>query len=243
MKEQKINLTTIIITLIIVVAVVITISLFTNRGANTITTQGNYQVSVVPDEAVVYLYIETKDSTSAEIAKNKNAEISDNVLTELIKLGLERKDIQTENYNLREDYDWSYGQQRFKGYVVSNYIKVKIKDFDKIGKIVDVSVDSGALVNYISFELSSEKSNEYKAIALGNATIDARAKADAIALGLGKKIKGVVSVTTSDYNYYPYPVYEYAVEDSATVMKQAATNISPKDLEISANVNVVFKLW
>jgi len=240
--KNKINLTAIIVSLVVVIAAIFIVSLLKNKEVNTITTQGNYQMFVAPDEAVIYIHIKTEDAISAEIAKNKNSKISDKILTELLKLGLKKEDIQTENYNIYEDYNWINGQQIFRRYIVSNYIKVTTKDFDKVGKIVDLAVDSGAIINYINFELSSEKNNEYKTMALKNATIDAKTKAEAIASGLGKKIKGIISVTTNDYNYSPYRAYSYSEQNSFSEMKEAATNISPKNLEITANVQVTFKL-
>jgi hypothetical protein len=244
MEKQKINPTTIIVTLIIVVGILAGIYFLRGGGVREgLTVQGNSQMTVAPDNAIVYLLIQTKDN-SAEEAKNKNSEISDGVLTELIKLGLERKDIQTENYNIYPDYKWINNQQISNGYVASNYIKIETKDFDKIGRIVDVSVDAGALVNYINFELSIEKSNQYKAEVLENATKDARTQAEAIASGLGKRVGNVISVTTNDYNYYPYRFYDnMEMVASSSEMKEAATNIAPKNLDITANVQVVFKIW
>jgi len=241
--ENKINLTPIIVTVIIIVGVITGIYFLTGIGSrNGLTVQGTSEMTVAPDNAIVYLYIETRNA-SAEEAKNMNAEISDKVLTELIKLGLERKDIQTENYNIYPDYKWVNNQQTSNGYVASNYIKVQTKDFDKVGKIVDASVDSGALVNYINFELSTEKNNEYKAQVLENATKDARTKAEAIASGLGKRVGSVISITTNDYNYYPYRYYDnMAMTAGASEMKVAATNIQPKDLDISATIQVTYRI-
>jgi hypothetical protein len=240
---QKINLTAIIITAIIVIGVIAgAYFLIGQRTGNGLTVQGTSQMTVAPDNAVVYLYIETRN-ISADDAKNANAEISDKVLTELIKLGLERKDIQTQSYSINPDYKWINHQQISNGYVASNYIKVETKEFDKVGKIVDVSVDSGALVNYINFELSTEKSNLYKAEVLENATRDARTKANAIASGLGKRVGSVISITTNDYNYYPYRYYDnMAMTAGASEMKAAATDIQPKDLDISATIQVTYRI-
>lgn len=97
------------------------------------------------------------------------------------------KEKETRTINVSGNYqDWTGNVQKLKGYVVSNYIKITLKEFDKVGKVIDVSVDSGALVNYINFELSNEKMNEYKAMALANASQDAKRKAEAIVLGLEK---------------------------------------------------------
>lgn len=234
---KNLNLTIIIVAILVVLGFLI--GIFMIKGTSqTLTATGNYQMSVMPDEALVYLTIETR-STSADQAKNDNALISQKVLDSLSSL-IDSKSIETENYNIYPEYDWNNGKQTLKGYVASNNIKIKINDFSIIGKVIDSSVDSGALVSYINFELSTAKNNEYKSIALAEASKDAKKKAESIATGLGKKLGSLVSVSSSDYNYMPYPLYR--AESSDVAVKQVATNIQPRSLDISATVNVVYNL-
>ena len=238
----KTNLTAIIIAVVVIAGILTGIYMLSSRTAGTtVSATGNFQTKVAPDEAIVYVLVQTKGVT-AEAAKNENSRISDSVLTSLIKIGIERKDIQTENFNIYPEYDWSNGTQNLIGYAASNYIKVITKDFNNVGKIVDAAVDSGALINYINFDLSIEKSNEFKAAVLANASLDARRKAEAIAGGLGKKLGALVRVETSDYNYYPVPLYR-AEEAAADVsVKSVATNIQPTNLDITATVSVTYKV-
>jgi len=208
-------------------------------SGQTITSAGTAEMTVAPDKAIVYLLIQTK-SSSAENAKNDNAQITENVMNALKAIGIKTGDIETENYNIYPDYDYP-DYQKIKGYTVSNNIKISSANFTEVGKIVDASVDAGALVSYINFDLSLAKQNEYKKIVLANATQDAKAKAEAIASGLGKSLGSLVSVSTSDYNYYPYPLYAMAEGGGADV-KQVATNIQPRNLDITAGVSVVYRI-
>ncbi len=173
----------------IIIAVLIIIILlgtfyFYNKDTQTVEVIGNAQLSVLPDQALVYLQIETKDK-SAEEAKNKNALITDKVISSLTNIGTKQENIQTENYNIYPEYDYEKGRE-ITGYTASNYIKVITKDFNNVGKIIDASVNSGALISYINFELSTEKSNEYKKLVLAEASKDSKEKAQAIADGLEK---------------------------------------------------------
>ena len=217
------------------------IFIYQNVGGTTLTVTGNAQTTVNPDQAVVYVQIQTTD-ISAEEAKNENARIYDDVLTALIKVGIEMKDIETQNYNIYPKYNWSSGYQEIIGYTVSNSMKIITDDFNNVGKIVDAAVDNGGLISYINFELSNEKSNDYKASMLAEAASDAKKKATAIADGLGKKVGKVVSISTSDYNYYPYPLYRME-EGVASDVKTVATDIQPENLDISATVSVVYKIY
>ncbi|MBS3163562.1 SIMPL domain-containing protein [Candidatus Woesearchaeota archaeon] len=238
---NKINPTPIIVTVIVILGLIVGILIILSQVGekNTISATGNSQMTVAPDQALVYLLIETR-SKSAEDAKNQNALISTNVLTALDKIGISKDQIETENYNLYPEYDWSDNEQNIKGYIASNNIKIKSEDFTDVGKIIDASVDAGSLVSYINFELSNEKTNEYKKQVLAKASEDAKQKAESIAGGLGKKLGDVVSVSSSDFNYMPYPLYR--AEASSVSVKEVATDIQPKNLDITASVTVSYAI-
>jgi uncharacterized protein YggE len=213
---------------------------------NTITVNGNSVIKVTPDLVTVYFNVETNGSTAKE-AKDANSLVSDNLITALVKLGFERADIQTQSFNIYEDIRWENNKQKSYGYKASNQIKVELStnQADKIGDVIDAGVDAGALLQWINFELSSAKQNEYKAQALKEAGQDAKTKATAIAEGLDKKLGNIVSISTSDWGYQPWNVYTASyggmVED-VIMAKQAITSIQPSTQEISGYVNVVYKL-
>lgn len=237
----RINYTSIIIIAILVVGGLVGAYMALGKGnEKTVSVTGNSQMTVAPDQVVVNLLIQTKN-IKADVAKNENAIISDKVISGLVRNGIERENIETENYNIYPEYDWSSGTQKLLGYIASNYIKVKTEKFDKVGKIVDVSVDNGALVNYINFELSNAKSNEYKAKVLAEASKDAKTKAEAIAQGLGRKVGNLVSVSASEYDYMPYPLYRMEAAEGVNV-KTVATDIQPKNLDITSSVSVVYEI-
>ncbi|MDD5651042.1 MAG: SIMPL domain-containing protein [Candidatus Nanoarchaeia archaeon] len=239
---KNLNITIIIAVLLIVLGTLFGIYLLKNNSSNTISASGNYQMSVAPDQVIVYLLIETR-SKSADDAKNKNSLISESVLNALSGIGIDKSTIQTENYNIYPEYDWNNGAQTLKDYVTSNNIKIKTNDFGKVGKIVDAAVNAGALVSYINFELTPEKNNQYKSQVLTEASKDAKVKAESIALGLGKKLGSLVSVSSQDYNYMPYPMYTRTDQAAGAMeVKSAVTNIQPKNLDVSASVSVVYNI-
>jgi len=239
MKERRLNLTVILVTLLVILAVFGLFYMYNaSKDRTTVEAQGVYTKNVQPDQVIVYLTIETKGD-SAEKVKDANAITSLKVLTSLKEI-VDEKAIETENYNIYPIYDWSDGKQDLIGYTASNNIGVKIKEFNKTGKIIDAAVNNGAFVNYINFELSQEETNKEKVDVLAKATEDARKKAEAIVAGLGKKVGDVVSVSSSDYNYRPYPLFANAGDNA--MAKEVATNIQPKSLEVYASVSVVYEI-
>ena len=238
---DKINPTPIIVSIVVIIGLLMSILIVISylKEENTISAAGNSQMTVSPDQAVVYLLIEGRAKT-AEEAKNQNSLISDKVMNSMNLINIPDNMIETENYNIYPEYDWSDNGQKIKGYIASHYIKIKAADFKNVGKIVDASVDAGALVNYINFELSNEKNNEYKKQALSKASEDARLKAESIANGLGKKLGKLVSVSSSDFNYMPYQLYSAGV--AGVEVKEVAASIQPKNLDVTATVTVSYAI-
>ncbi|MGD9276817.1 MAG: SIMPL domain-containing protein [Candidatus Pacearchaeota archaeon] len=248
MKKQKID-NSVKITLIIVLGVLVLgymiYSSLPTTSANTVTGNGQATIKVMPDLVRVYFNVQTRGETSKE-ATNNNSEIVDDLITKLVKQGFERKQIETTNFNVYPDYIWDDEGRKENGYVATHSIRVELStdDIDKIGNVVDAGVNAGAGVSYISFELSQDLENQYKAEALELAAKDAKTKAQAVANGLGKNLGKLVSTQGNDFNYYPWRIYEsggVASLDAASV-KQEATNIQPGEQEVSASVQAVFEL-
>ncbi len=243
--ESSVKITLIIAGAVIALALIGIYSFFQLLPTQTVNANGIATIKAVPDLVSVYFNVET-NATTAQEAKDKNAEITDNIITALIKQGFERSDIVTENFNLYPEYNYEDGKQNLEGYKVIHSLKVQFSTdkTEKIGSVIDAGVDAGASIGYINFELSAEKQNEYKAQALKLAAEDARIKAESIAEGLGKSIGSIYSISSSDFDYYPWRIYEATASSEAGVAeaKQAATDIQPGEKEITARVSVVFKL-
>ena len=236
------------ITLIIVIGIVVLgimgFAIFSNiNPSNTISTSGQATIDAVPDLVGVYFNIETKASTS-EKATQDNAEIVEALKVELFKQDFSNDDIETISFNVYPNYNWNNGQQTTNGYIATHQIRVKvpITESEKVGEIIDAAVSAGAGISYINYELTTESQNRYKVEAIKLASEDARVKAEAMAAGLNKKLGSLVSVSDSNFDYYPWRLYDAAVGASAESAKQAATDIQPSSQTIYANVNVVFRI-
>ncbi|VVB79084.1 Uncharacterised protein [uncultured archaeon] len=248
--EKSVKITGIIAVTIIVLALIgyFGINGLINMNAKTVDAQGYSSIKVTPDLVNVYFTIETKGKTAVE-AKNNNSVIVDDMITALMKLGIAREDIKTQGVQIYEDQVWENGQYVSKGYKASHQINILLNTSEAglISDVIDAGVNAGAMLNYINFELSTQKQNEYKAQALKEAGADARIKAQAIAEGLGMKVGSLVSVSTSNFYYQPWNIYSArgGVEMMATDVadaKVATTNIVPGTQEVTANINVVYKL-
>ncbi|MFA4953370.1 MAG: SIMPL domain-containing protein [Candidatus Pacearchaeota archaeon] len=246
--EKSVQITLIVVAGFILIAFLgfAAFSNFTNKvfpASNSVTGNGEAIVKTIPDLVGIYFSVETKASTSEE-ATSKNAKIVDELITNLVKEGFDRKDIQTLSFNVYPDYSWVNNQQKLNGYQATHQIKVELltDDSGKIGDVIDTGVNAGAGISYINFELSQEKQNQYKSEALKLAAEDARIKANAIAEGLNKKLGILVSTSSSRFNYSPINLYTASSDSGVAEAKRATTNIQPGEQEISASVTVIYKL-
>ncbi len=208
--------------------------------------QGDSVIKVTPDIVRVYFNMETNASTSSE-ATSLNAKATDDMITSLVKLGLERKQIQTESFNIYPWQEWENNQYVTRGYKASHQIVVELSSdqFNLVGSVIDAGANSEAMISSVNFELSDAKQNEYKAQAFKQASEDAKIKADSIAEGLGKQVGSVVSVSTQDFRYNPWPIYSNAggaLMSEVASAKQVTTNIQPSTQEVSGYVSVTYML-
>jgi hypothetical protein len=239
------NWTTIAVVLIVILGFLAAIMYLVPKTSSdkTISVTGTALKSVPPDKVMIYLQVQTRSNTSANEAKDLNANISDTVLTSLLKVGVDRSNIETGGFSVGPEYDWTQDKgQVLKGYVAMNSMTITLTDFNNAGKIVDAGVDAGALVNYINYDLSVSKQNEYKALVLADASKDAKAKAESIASGLSKSLGDLVSVSASEYNYAPYPLYRSMEAGGTSDAKQVATNLPSKNIDVTATVSVVYQI-
>ena len=245
-RQKKPNAVYIFGGIILAIVVIVALFIYSEKRTTTVTTDGSAQMKVQPDIVVVYIQAQSIDKT-AQGASAVNDKIVEDLTLSLLRLGFSKEEIQTEQFSIYPNYDYEKGKQELTGYTASQNIKIETADLKKVSAIVDSAASAGALISYINFELTLDNQNMYKAQLLEKATQDARIKAESIARGLGKGVKGVVSVSTNTYDYYPFPLFK--AEDSSVggaggvaQAREAAASITPRQLEINAAVSVTFRI-
>ena len=229
---------------VLLTACTITVQQPGNPQQNTISVGGTSQFKVAPDEATVFLRVETNGTTAKE-AQDKNSVAMSAIQAALKRAGVEKSDMETTGYSLYPNTYWDYKQNRQveMGFKVSHSLKIKTSELERVGEFIKVGVDAGATnVDSISFELSDAQTKDAKNEALRQAVQDAKSKADALASGIDKSLGKVVSVSINEYNVYP--MYRGGMEAMAVKsdMGAPAPQILPGDVDVSANVQVVFEI-
>jgi hypothetical protein len=206
---------------------------------------GVSQIKAVPDLVGIYYNIQTNGTTTSDASKSAT-KISNALTNALTQLGFNNTDIQTQSYSVNPDYIYNYetGQQISNGYTAMQQIEMEFssQNTSLISDAIDAGISSGATIDTINFELSPAKQEDYKTQALSEATADAKRKATAIASQLDRSLGRIDSISTSDINFYPVPVYGGITSANAPAAKGEITNIQPASQDVNAQVTIVYIL-
>ena len=194
---------------------------------------GKGTVSVKPDTAEVIIGV-ISENVQLQVAQEENTNATAKVINSIKEIGVLPKYIQTQNYNIRPNYDYIDGRQVFREYEVSNYLKVLISDINYAGEIIDTAVKNGAnTVSGISFIVSDQTTHYYEALSL--AVTDAQNKASTMANKLNVKLNIIPIQINEQYmgNVTPLTVMALKSVDGATPI-EAGEN------KITADIEAVF---
>lgn len=219
-------------------------------ATNTITVSGEGEVFAVPDTASFTVsVIETgKDVVTAQTAANTKGNA---IIAYLKEQGIDAKDIQTTDYSVNPQYEYSNsicaagtycgpGKQTLVGFQVMNTLTVKVRDTQKAGALLSGVGSKGASsVSSLSFTIDDQKGLE--AQARDKAIAEAKSKADALAKSLGVSVIRVVGFNeNSNQPYY----YAKATGGMALDSVQAAPapEVAVGQNKITSNVSVTYEI-
>lgn len=196
--------------LVVILVAVNSITAASGKGAEATARQvsvaGYGEVKGTPDTAQVQLGVETSHRTAKE-AMEENSVQSNQIISKLLELGIDRKDIQTANFSIYPVYD-EQGRV-ITGYQVNNTVSVTIRNLDKAGKLLEQVVQVGAnRIHGISFSVGDPSELMRKARA--KAMEDALAKARQLASASNATLGEVLFINDSGASMPP-PVFKDAV--------------------------------
>jgi uncharacterized protein YggE len=196
----------------------------------------NGEVTRIPDVARINAGVVTQAPTAtAAIAQNSRQMAS--VRAALKAAGIADRDIQTSSINLNPDYRYEEGKNPvLTGYRASTEVSVRFRDIAHTGRILDALVAQGA--NQINGPmLTIDKPEQALDEARFAALATARARAEAYARQLGKRVGRILAVSEAGSSApYPQPVMAQAMRESAT------NRIDPGEQTITVSLTVSFEL-
>jgi len=166
-----------------------------STATRTITVVGEGVVNVEPNVARTNIGVEVVRGTVEEAAA-ENSRIVDALLTTLIELGIEEKDIQTSNFNVYADRFGMSGPPSAEDvqYRVSNTVTVIIRDLDRVGEVIDASIKAGAN-NIFGIEFLLDDATVARSEARKLAVEGAQANAEELAALTGVRVGRILSIS------------------------------------------------
>lgn len=207
---------------------------------DTITIDGTGKATSKPDLAMVQFSVVTQGSNPKDVQTANTNQM--NAVTQALKdLGIKSDDLETSGYSLMPNYDYNKQPYVIQGYSISQTLSIKIRDFSKIGTVLERSVALGInQVNNIQFTIDEPESlrDEARMKALENAN----KKAKDLAKALDVDIVRVVSFSENGYGgpVQPMPMYgrDMAVTQSAGVAPEIQTGTQ----DVNMNVSVTYEI-
>jgi hypothetical protein len=206
--------------------------------SHTITVAGEGRMSVMPDIAKISVGT-VIERPSVAAAQQENTRIMNALNEELIVFGVAKADVQTANYSIQPMYNWNDGKQTLRGYQVTQDLRVKVRNLDKVGDILGAAGSLGA--NQIGgIEFTVDEPESVKQQARIKALQNAKNKAEALAQVVDVKLRRVISFSENVYE----PIYNGPYYDKAMGISESAQapSIEPGSAEFVINANVTYEI-
>ena len=223
-------------------------SLSVNEGQGGIRVSGTGTISVEPDVAILEIGVEVFAGKVSK-ARSEASIAMDSVIATIKKLGVEENDIQTTRFSIYPRYDYEeatingkrIGTQVLTGYTVSNTVKAKVFEVDKVGKIIDSAADAGGdYVRIDGVDFTVDDPSPYKTTIRKMAVEDAVNKAQEYALLTNVELGPIISLDEMGSGSIQSP---YEADYGMRMMAAApTTSISSGQLEVSLSVNTLFAI-
>jgi len=197
---------------------------------------GSGEVRIPPTRATFSVAIETNAPTSAGAAF-ENARISKAVTAALVAAGLPREDLKASRLNVNAIWDYAKaGERRRRGYVATNALQVDTRGLERLGALIDASLEAGA-TSVAGPSFSSDDHGAARRQALALAVAAARDDAEAIAQAAGGTLGELLDAGTDGAEYSGAPAPMLAMQARAAGA-DVTTEVISSDITVSAHVNL-----
>ncbi|MCY4402983.1 MAG: SIMPL domain-containing protein [Candidatus Poribacteria bacterium] len=215
--------------------------LSSSPSGRTIHVTGSGSVTGEPDIANLNIGVSVVRPNVAD-AREEAAMAMTGLIDSLKANNIDEKDINTQNFSIYPQYDYTEEGRKLRGYSVNNTVRVKVRDLTTLSDVIDDAAEAGGdsiVVNSIQFMIddTTPLQSQARTLAVKNAETKAQTLADASGVLLGKP------VTITESTYFESPPIPYAAEDAAFADEaRTSTPISPGELTVTVNVTVIYEI-
>ena len=220
----------------------------TTASSSGIWVTGQASVNAEPDLVLLTVGVETTGETVAE-ARAEAAAAMDAVVEAVKAHGLEDKDIQTQSFNIWPQYEYpevisgemTTRKQVLVGYTVSNLARIKVRNVDGVGAVIDGAAEAGGDATRIhGIDFTIEDPKPFMTQLREEAVADAMAKAEHLASLAGVELGELVFLGEAG----AYPPSGSGFPEAALMARadSFSTSISGGELELRLSVQATYSI-
>ncbi|MCB1439733.1 MAG: SIMPL domain-containing protein [Nitratireductor sp.] len=216
-----------------------------NRPVPTITTNGEGNVDVAPDIAILGLGV-VREADTARAALDANNEAMAEVIKAMKESGVEGRDLQTSGFSIQPRYEYHRPKEgeiqrppRIVGYTVSNNLTVRVREMSKIGEVLDKSVSLGVNSGG-NIQFGNDNPKDAIDEARRKAMEDAMRRATTLTGAAGVKLGRIQNISESFNRPSPMPMVAGRMMADAAMEK--AVPVEGGENTYTVNVTVTWEL-
>ena len=208
---------------------------------DSISVNGHASAEVSPDMATLCGNLE-KRAAVAETARENLAKEMAAFKHVLLGQMISGQDVQTVRYTLQPEYSYEKNKRRLTGYVARADYKVKIKNLEKLGTVIDKSIACSFTVNRVEFGLNNR--SLFENTLLEEAVANARSKAAVVARAGGRTLGRLIHASFGTASNATRSVNRNMMAKAASMDAEEATptELDPGVITVNANVDLEFAL-
>jgi hypothetical protein len=211
---------------------------------NTVYVSAEGKFESAPDTALIQFNISAQED-SPKAAYDRAAQETEQVRQIMRTNGVDPKSAEIGFFSLQPVYDWKQPEKRrIIGYRVSNSVSLKLREFNKVGPIVQL-LGAQEFNENVNLSYTLQDIDAAKLRAVEDAFQRARAEAATVAKAGGRALGelGYASVDTLEPIRPMYvPMTRSAMAGAAKPMAAPTEEFSPQKITVTARVSTVFAL-
>jgi uncharacterized protein len=219
------------------------------QASHPITTTGDAEIKVAPDEVIFVLGVETWDK-DIKVAKRQNDDRIKRIMTVTKEYAIEPQFVQTDQITVDPRYrNGTYTDADFIGYFVSKTIVITLKDVSKFEDVYTGVLSAGA--NHVQgIQFRTSELRKYRDQARALAIQAAQEKAAALAGVMGQKVGKPQSIQENSSGWWSSYTARWGGAMTQNVIQNASGGstfndegtFAPGQISVSARVSVTFEL-
>lgn len=208
------------------------------RASHTLSVTGTGRVAAQPDIALFNINVSLQSYNISDV-QSQNTAVTNAIINFLKDQEVEEKDVQTKSYTIYPWWDYTDKGRKFRGFQIHHVLAVKVRDFEKIGTILESVIGLGA--NDVHFNFGFEEREKLEAKARAEAIDQAKKKAGELARQLGVHLVRVVSFSDQGA---PLGRLGEGMFDAEAAKAEAPTGptVAAGESEIQSTVTIVYEM-